>query len=427
MNDIEQLLCDVPLPFFAKAKQLLDPEEIGEENIAAAVSSSLEESGLLANLCPGASIGITAGSRGIHGIDRVLRQVVVQVRSHGAQPVIIPCMGSHGGNAQGQMEILAHLGITEQSMDAPIVSEGTLTAVGSGPDGEPVYVDSFLAGCDGIIVVNRVKAHTAFRAPVESGLLKMMAVGMGKQKGADTCHRRGFEDMYERVTQTARVILDNCRIVLGLGLIENAYGRLCEIVTLSAGEIPLREPELLMRAKQRIPRLFFEDLDVLVVCEMGKDISGSGMDTNVIGRYPTPYMQGDISIHSICVLDLTDNSFGSAHGVGFADFTTDRLYGKFDRNNTYINGLTNKVCAPAKLPLIMPDDRTAIRAAIRVCPNPAPEDIRAVIIKNTHNIETIYLSPALLRTAERDDRFKILALPRALTFNESGDMEYLWD
>jgi hypothetical protein len=151
------------------------------------------------------------------------------------------------------------------------------------------------------------------------------------------------------------------------------------------------------------------------------------MDTNVIGRYPTPNMQGDILINSICVLDLTDNSFGSAHGVGFADFTTERLYGKFDRNNTYINGLTNKVCAPAKFPLIMSDDRMAIRAAIRVCPNPDPENIRAVIIKNTHNIATIYLSSALLRMAEKDDRFKILTLPNTLTFGENGDMEYLWD
>lgn len=428
MSTIEGILNDTPLPDFVEARQKFDSAHLDEEGIRRRIREQTGENSYFENIPSEARVAITAGSRGIRHIDVVLNELVRILKGRNLRPFIVAAMGSHGGDPEGRRAILSHLGIRENRVGAPIVASEELTEVGRAADGRTVYADTFAFESDAVVVVNRIKSHTAFHAPVESGLQKMLAIGLGKQRGADSCHVRGFDGMYENVTEFASVILEKMKVPFGIGILENAYGEVYDCIVVPGAEIKTREPELLSVARTRLPKLLLDDIDVLIVTEMGKDISGSGMDTNVIGRYPTPHITGGPKIAKIAVLDLTPGSEGSAHGVGFADFISQGLFEKIDRDKTYPNCLTNKVVAPAKIPPIMPNDRLAVKAAVKTCPTVDPERIRAVWIKNTHDLEYIYISKALIGEAESLSNMEILGGPVGgeSLFVENRRKEDLW-
>jgi hypothetical protein len=390
-----ELLDRIPVPRMVRARQsyerpvLADPEE--------EFRSRFRGSGVLSAIRKGMTIAVAVGSRGICNQPRVVRALVAELKDAGAQPFIIPAMGSHGGaTAEGQKAMLEGLGIEEKYVGAPIRSAMETVEIGkAGPD-LPAYIDRIACEADGIVLVNRIKPHVAFRGPYESGLAKMIAIGLGKQRGAEVCHNLGFGKMAEHIPAIARTTLARTKILFAVGLLENAYHETSRIEVIPAGEILEREPSLQEEAKRLSPRLAFDRLDVLVMDEIGKDISGTGFDTNVAGRYHTPYISGGPQITRLVVLDLTDKSHGNGNGLGIADFTTRRVLEKFRFDQTYPNALTSTVPASVKIPMVLENDRHAFQAAIRTTNLVRKEEVRLVRIKNTIEMDEIEISENLV-------------------------------
>ncbi len=334
----------------------------------------------------------------------------------------MPCMGSHGGaTAEGQTEVLAHLGIDEERMGCPVRSSMEVVLLDRLPNGLPIYCDKIAATeADAIVVINRIKPHTAFRGAIESGMFKMISIGLGKQKGAEACHQLGFKYMAENVPAMARVMIDKLPIQFGVAVVENAYDQICRIEVLGTDRMEEREKELLVEAKSRLPQILFSDLDVLVIDYIGKNISGDGADPNITGRYPTPYAHGGPEVNKMVVLDLTPESQGNANGVGTADFTTSRLVSKTDWPATYANGLTSTVCAPTKQATTLENDRDAIKAAIKTCNILDYSQCKLVRIRDTLHLGTIEISEALLEEAKSNPRIEILEGPYEWKFDEEG-------
>ena len=393
-GNIQELLKQQELPPFYKVRQFSDERNLSDDQLVSILEA--ETNIHFSSIKVGEKIGITAGSRGIDRIALILRIICDKIHEAGGIPYIVPCMGSHGVNPAGREAILKGFGITESTMGAKFVNEENLTLVDITRTGLEVFADSFLMSCDKVIVINRVKPHTAFHDSVESGLQKMMAVGMGKQKGASICHTTGFHGMYERIVDISDVIIQTGRIFMGIALVENSQGKMSEIHAISGMDIQRVETTILERARTLMPSLPFERADILIVDEMGKDISGSGMDTNVIGRYPLGDIQGNFTADKLVVLSLTEASEGNAHGMGFADFIPFSFFKQIDFEQTYQNGLTNKTPNPAKIPLVMPDDECAIKAALLTCTSLGKDGLEIIRIKNTHEITEFFVTESLL-------------------------------
>ena len=375
---------------------------------------------------PGDSIAITAGSRGIANMPLIIKSLVGELKSIGAHPFIIPAMGSHGGaTAEGQKAVLEDYGITEENIGAPIRSSMDVLKVGQLPDGSPVYIDKLAAEADGIVVLNRIKPHTDFVGRIGSGLMKMMAIGLGKKKGAELYHRTFFKYGFEKTIRwAAREVLRNCKVKFGIGIIENAYEETADIVALLPEEIEESEEKLFAKAKELSGKLPFEDLDVLIVDKMGKDISGTGMDTNVIGRMmqnfePEPEKP---DILRIVVLDLTDRSHGNAVGMGLADFTTARLVGKIDRRATYTNSIISLGPQKSRIPVYLDTDKEAIEAAFATVGIREPRECRAVHIRSTLHLHLVEISEPLLEEAKGREDLRIISGPEPLKFDENGNL-----
>ena len=421
-NILNQLLKDIPIPKLLPIRQRFDDTELSDP--LAHLSHELYKDGCLNQIKAGQQVAVAVGSRGISQIDQITRCVVEHILKIDAHPFIVPCMGSHGGaTAEGQKEVLAHLGITEEAMGAPIRSSMEVIELAKLPNGLPVYVDKMAATeADAIVVINRIKPHTAFRGPVESGLLKMIAIGLGKQKGAEACHQLGFKYMAENVPAMANIMLQKCPIVFGVGIVENAYDKICKIEVLPAHQIEQREIELLEEAKARLPKILFPQIDVLVIDYIGKNISGDGMDPNITGRYPTPYAHGGPEVSKMVVLDLTPQTKGNANGVGTADFTTKRLVDQTDWPATYANGLTSTVCAPTKMATVLENDQEAIKAAIKTCNILDYTSCRLVRITDTLHLGEIWISETLREEAAEHPQIEILGEAQALSFDASGHL-----
>lgn len=423
MSVIEDLIKDVEIPKMVKIKQHFKSDRIVPEDIPDAIHHELHKGDIIERIRPGQRVGITAGSRGIANIALVLREIVKNIKCVGAEPYIIPCMGSHGGaTALGQKEVLESLGITEEYTGAPILSSMEVVKIGETANGLDVYLDKYASTMDAIILLNRIKPHTAFRGDVESGLQKMIAIGLGKQKGAETCHAAGFGEMHRNITQIADVVLQKVNIPFAVGLIENAYDETAKIVALRKEEIRAEEPALLRIAKENMPRIMFNEIDVLVIDEIGKNISGDGMDPNITGRYPTPYASGGPKVSKMVVLDLTSESHGNGNGIGTADFTTRRFMNKMKLEETYPNALTSTVTGPVKIPMILKNDELAIKAAIKTCNRNPAEGIRMVRIKNTLKLEEIWISEALLPLAKENKDIDIIEVPHEMDFDDEGNL-----
>ena len=422
MDIIKELLKDVPLPRMVKIRQTFNADEILD--VSAALSTALVDSGQLKQIKPGMNIAIAAGSRGVAQIATLVRTTVAEVKKQGANPFVVPAMGSHGGaTAAGQAEVLAHLGITEEYVGCPIVSSMEVVEITRLPNGMPVYIDKNAYQADGIIVINRIKPHTAFRGPNESGLVKMIAIGLGKQKGAESCHAYGFKHMHSLIPAMAQEMLKLAPIMFGIATVENAYDHVAKVIVAGAAEIIETDRKLLIEAKAAMPRIEFSPIDVLVIEEIGKDISGDGMDPNITGRYPTPYPTGGPEVSKMVVLDLTEKTGGNANGVGTADFTTRRLVNKTDFQSLYANGITSTVVRPNAIPMTLDCDLDAIRAAVKTSNALDLSKVRLVRIKNTLQLGEIMISEAMLPDALSLANVTICSEPFEMQFDEQGNLK----
>lgn len=421
MSILRELLNDIPIPQVVKIRQKFDRTIL--ENPEQELADKLASSGVMETILPGQQVAVAVGSRGIANIAGFTKTTIDAIKAKGAFPFIVPCMGSHGGaTAEGQTEVLLHFGITEATMGAPIRSSMEVVKIDELPNGLPVYVDRIASEADAIVVINRVKPHTAFRGRIESGIMKMIAIGLGKQKGAEACHQLGFKYMAENVPAMANLMIQKLPIVFGVALVENAYDETCRVEVLPAAEIEEREEQLLIEAKARLPKILFDEIDVLVIDYIGKNISGDGMDPNVTGRYPTPYAHGGPDVAKMVVLDLTPETKGNANGVGTADFTTQRLVDKTNLEFTYANGLTSTVCAPTKIATTLENDFYAIKAAVKTCNILDYTKCKLVRIQDTLHLGEIEISVNLLDAARVHPDIEILTEPYELSFNEEGNI-----
>jgi Lactate racemase N-terminal domain len=369
------------------------------------------------------SIAITVGSRGISNRVLIVKTVVHYLKEMGCKPFIIGAMGSHGGGtAEGQMDVLNSLGYSEEVIGCPIVTSDEVVEVGKTKNGFTIYCDRYAWEANGIIVMNRVKLHTAFRGLNESGLLKMITVGLGKTKGANQLHRQGPANMSETLREVGGAFLQTGKVVAGIAIVENSFDETAHLEVIRPDEIIKKEQELLKIANSYFPRIPIENLDVLVIKTMGKNYSGTGMDTNVIGRkkiFGTPEPEKP-SYQRIVVLDLDDASHGNATGIGLADITTDRLYQKIDKQKTYLNCLTSTYVQRGMIPLVMPTDKEAIEAAIQSLGMNHPESIRMAVIENTLELEHLYISENLVN--EIKGKADIQSSPIEIPFSEDGTL-----
>jgi len=382
-----------PLPGLRLVRQKVDSTR--EEDIAAAVKREMDLLKLGSTIKPGDSVALTAGSRGIANIPTILRATVDVLRGLGAEPFIVPAMGSHGGGtAEGQTEVLASYGITEETAGAPIKASMEVIRIGDHPEGGPVYIDKIASHADHIGIVARVKPHTSFQGSIESGLVKMMMIGLGKHEGAKEYHRILVRKPWEPFARSiAPIVLAKTPVRFGLAIVENALDQTAHIEGVPANQFLDREPALLQLAKKHMPRLPVDEVDLLIIDEIGKDISGSGADTNVMGRKPT----GDVNerdirnvrplVHRIFMRELSHHSHGNAAGIGLADFTTDRLIASMDYQSTVINCLTANHPLAAAVPIHFPSDREVINAAITTVGLKSWLDARITWIIDTLRVE----------------------------------------
>lgn len=419
-DQIDRINFPAPLPEKLLAvQQTFDAPRV--DDVAAATNAALTESGLLDKMDAGGSVAVGVGSRGIANLGTIVKATVDTLKSRDLHPFIIPAMGSHAGaTAEGQTEMLANLGVTGESVGAEIRATMEVTQIGDASElvegGPPLYQDVYSVDASHTLLINRVKAHTSFRGRIESGLAKMCAIGLGKQFGAADFHRQGVKALQEYLAPAARIYERNTNVIGGLAIVENAYDDTAEIVGLSAAEIgAAREEELLDRAKSLMASLPFPVIDVLVVRELGKNISGTGMDTNVIGRRMIPRQPenfGGPDIGTIAVLDMTEESHGNANGMGLANVTTARFASKIDWQAIYTNSLTSGILGMwrASMPMTMADDKRAMQAALLGCAEP-PEQAKIVLIRDTLTLDKLWVSESL--------RAEVVAHPRLSLIEET--------
>ena len=347
---------------------------------------------------PGGTIAVGIGSRGVHAIDLVARTIVSTLREMGYKPFIVAAMGSHGGaTADGQRELLAGYGVTAEAMGVRVKTDMDTVVLGTNPVGLPIYFDKNAYQADGIVLANRVKPHTDFHATHESGVLKMLVIGLGKRDGASQVHKLGVRGLQEVLPAVGRFLVKNTPFALGLAIVENAEDVPAEIAVLEPETIFEAEPVLLERARGLMGRLPFDQIDLLVVGELGKNYSGAGMDPNVIGRLFVE-TQRDFDrpvVTRLVVLDVSDESHGNIVGVGFADLTTERLVSKMDPQSFRINTLTSCCLQRSRIPLTLPTDREVIAAALDTCWRIDPAQARVVVIPNTLELNSLWVSAPL--------------------------------
>lgn len=407
------------LPRMALVRQRFPAGQAGD--VPGEVRRALRVMGLGEKLRPGWRVAITAGSRGVASIVDVLRTVAQEVKAAGAEPFVVPAMGSHGGATdEGQEEVLRGYGITPEAVGAPILSSMETVELGSTPSGATVHMDRNAWAAEATIVLARVKPHTAFRGEIESGLCKMMAVGLGKQLGAESMHAHGLRDS---IPQAAQLMIERANIVAGVAIVENAYHKIHSVSAVPAEAIHNKDRTLLALARQFLPRVPFDHLDLLVVGWLGKDISGSGMDYNVLGMWRSIGGERVPNYKRIAVLDITPGSHGNGLGVGIADFTTRKLVEKLNLGKTYTNALTSNALNTVKIPIALDSDRETMEVALRSA-GPAGEP-QVVFIRNTLELERLWVSEALMGQVHGNPALEVEGGPADPAFDSRGD--FLWD
>jgi hypothetical protein len=414
---------NLPLPKMVPIRQKFSQTEI--KNIPGEIMKLFQRDAKMKRIKKGSRVAVTAGSRGIHAIDKTILAVTQQLKNLGAEPFIVPAMGSHGGaTAEGQRKVLAGYGITEETMGVPVRSSMEVEEIGKLENGVPVYLDKEALHSDGIVIVNRVKPHTAFKAEYESGLIKMLAIGLGKHKGATAFHSCGIDMFGELLPQLGKVVLARAPILFGLAIIENAYDHPSRFEIVWSEDLVEREKALLAEAKSLMPKIIPDHLDLLIVHELGKEISGSGMDPNITGRSSSPFFKKPdaLKVQRIVVLNLTAATKGNACGIGMADVTTKKVVDATDTDYTYINAITSGVLASARIPINMPTDYEAIQLALKTCARVDHPKSRIVWIKNTLSLEKIFVSDTLKPEIQKNPQLEILGEPKGMEFDEKGNL-----
>lgn len=420
---VADLVSDQKLPRMFRVRQKFSRERILPEEIPGVIENLMSEDKFSSQIKPGMRIAITAGSRGIANVALITKCIADFVKSKGANPFVVPAMGSHGGaTAEGQTAILNGYGITEEYIGCPILSSMEVKKIGVNEEGMDVYIDRYAAEADGIIVSCRIKPHTAFRGPYESGIMKMMTIGLGKQHGAEVCHEAGFKHMAKYVPMFGKAILENAPVLFAVASIENAYDETAKLAAVNADEVVEKEPPLLKEAFANMPRILVDECDVLVVDQIGKNFSGDGMDPNITGTFCTPYATGGIKSQRVCVLDLSPETHGNGIGLGYSSATTKRVFDQLDFASMYPNAITCTVLGGVRIPIIMESDREAIQVCVRTCNEIDKENPRIVRIPNSLHIEHIMLSEAYYDEAEENPDIEILSEPEYLPFDEEGNL-----
>ena len=419
------LLRDVTLPPVLPVR-LSHPHAEPLTDRPTAVRAALARSARLGALPRGASVAVAVGSRGIAHLPEVVAAAVAWLKEQGLAPFVVPAMGSHGGaTAEGQTQVLARLGVTEETVGAPLRATMEVVELGRTPtDALPCYFDAHAARADAVLAIARVKSHTTFDRPVESGLCKMLAVGLGKDRGARTIHSVGPRGMSEVIPQMAAMAIERAPVAFGLALVENAGKELVTVEGVEPRDFAAADERLLTQAKSLLARLPFERLDALIVEWIGKQISGGGMDFAVTGRadirgVPNPEKP---FVTKLGLLGVTPESGGNAIGIGFADFATRAAAEACDLQQTYTNALVAAFAEPARIPMVLPDDRDVVRATVATCWRADPENARLCLIRSTLHLDTVLLSPALYAEIEGRDGVQALAEPAPLEFGDDGTL-----
>jgi hypothetical protein len=412
------------LPKIARVRRSFRQPEVAD--IESATKEAISASRLANRLKRGSRIAITAGSRGIHGLATILGAAVAAVRALGFDPFVVAAMGSHGGgSAGGQRALLAELGITESALGCPISSEMETVVLGSNSFGLPIHFDRNAWGADGIVLVNRIKPHTSFTGRYESGLIKMLSVGLGKRQGAAQVHKLGLPGLRALVPEVGAFLLEKTRVMLGLAILENAREHTARIVAVEPEELLEVEPRLLEQARDLMARLPFEEIDVLVVGELGKNYSGTGLDPNVIGRQRVETMP-DLPrpvVTRLAVLDLSPETRGNALGIGLADLTTERLVRGIDPTPMRVNSLTSNFLARARVPLALPTDRDVITASLETCWRTHADQSRMVLIPNTLELTSFWVTEPMADEVAAHQELAVEGEFRPIPFDSGGNLE----
>lgn len=431
MATMLHLLKNVQLPKVAHVKCEFDRSEV--EDVAAALLKELERPEISCCIKPGMKIAVGVGSRGLASLETMVKTLVKKLQDLGAKPFIVPTMGSHGGaTAEGQKAILASLGITEETMGCPIRSSMETVELGTVhiPDLDTdtkTYFDRNAYEADGIVTVARVKVHPAFKDTLESGLCKMLVVGFGKQRGAQAYHTAANGRMGRVLEAVAPHILKNTKVLFAVGSVENAYDRICDIRAVPAKEIVETDKEMLVLAKERIGKLPFNKLDVLIAKQMGKEISGEGLDPNITGKRAIGPVPGGPKITKIGVLQLSKESDGNIVGIGAVDVITEKLYSRVNLAISYANALTTGGLHNVRIPMTLASDEEVIRAAVHSSKVADTTRAHLVIIKDTLHLSDLYISEGLKEAIEADNRLTLCSDFEDLPFSSSGELMINWE
>lgn len=421
--NVEKIIGNVVIPKMVQVQQTFERDSISAEKIRPLIFELMNQPKFDEVHWVGKRICITAGSRGICNIVEILKSLVSFCREKGAEPFLVPAMGSHGGaTSEGQLHMLEHLGITPESVGCPILSSMETVLLGTTGEGYPVHIDKNAFEADGIIVCGRVKLHTSFRGAYESGLMKMMAIGLGKQKGAGTCHSAGYEKFPTMLPAMGNVMLKKAPVLCGLAILENAYDETYKLVALKAEEIGEEEPKLLKEATSKMASILFPECDVLIIDEMGKNISGEGSDPNIAGTFCVSTASGGIKAKKRTCLSLTPVSGGNALGIGGLDVISKRLFDSIDLSAMYPNVITTHEFNFGKIPLVANSDAEAIKMCIYGSGVEDVSALRIVRIKNTLELEKIYVSEAMIPDVKENMNVKIMGEPIEFMFNEEGTL-----
>ncbi|MBP2627838.1 MAG: hypothetical protein H6Q68_2549 [Firmicutes bacterium] len=404
----------IELPRFVRIKQHFTRQKV--EDIPGEVRTKMEP--YLKDLS-GKRIAVGVGSRGVANIALVTKTVVDTLKAAGAKPFIIPVMGSHGGaTAEGQAEVLDSYGISEETMGVPLDASMDVETIGEFEPGFPIYIAKSALEADGIVIIPRVKPHTCFRGPIESGICKMLVIGLGKQMGADSVHSHGFPRFTELIPEVGCMIAQKINILFAVALVENAFEDTYKIEVVPKADIISldREKALLVEARNSMGRIMFDKFDVLIIEEIGKNISGDGHDPNVTGLFITKCVSGGPQFQSSVILDVTEESHGNANGVGLVDVTTRKLFDKIDYISMYTNVFTSTEIVSAKIPLVASTEEDAIRIAVKICNGISPYQHKIVWIKNSLELTDVIISEPLLAEASDNPNIEVLSAPKELEF-----------
>lgn len=422
MSGITELVAHTKIPRFVRVYQDFPHNGLRQAQIAEILEKGFAAPEIRERIKPGMRICITCGSRGVSNYLFVVKYLADKLKEMGAKPFLIPAMGSHGGAvAEGQVEILRALGITEEAVGCPILSSMETVVIGHAEDFD-VRIDKNAAEADGIVVLNRVKAHTSFQGPYESGLMKMMTIGMGKQRGAYICHSKGDDFMSHRISLIGNEVIKKANVVAGVALLENAFDDTYKVVVLPAEQIPAAEPKLLEEAKAAMGRIRFPSCDILMVQKIGKNYSGSGADPNIVGRCGNLKLKMGIDSKVMIVSELSDESDGNATGMGRFDIGTRKFFEKVSFDHTYPNAITDQSFAAYKVPMIVDSDEESLHTGIAVALGIDQQRPRIVIVKNSLEVESILASESMIPEVEQTPGMRVEGEPFELTFDKTGNL-----